>query len=145
MNSLQPRPATQQDMAWIYDLFRRCMKTYIEQTWGWDEELQAHSFAENLPVSRWTVVEQQQEPIAAFCLEHSARNLHLAMLLVEPRLQRRGVGTQLMHQLQQLASAQRQVLRLSVLRCNPASAFYRQLGFILEAEDHERYRFCWPD
>ena len=144
MRPLTLRPARKQDMAWIYSLFRRCMRTYIEQTWGWDEELQAHSFAANLPVAHWTVAEQSQQPVAAFCVEQQPDNLHLAMLLVEPDCQRRGIGSQLMQRLQQQASEQQLTLRLSVLRCNPASAFYHHLGFVQEAEDTERYRFCWP-
>jgi len=144
MIELDSRPARKQDMTWIYALFRRCMKHFIEQTWGWDEVLQAHSFRENLPVPHWTVIEHQSLPIAAYCLTRTPGELYLAMLLVHPDWQLRGVGSQLMTELQQQAQQEGSCLRLDVLRCNPASEFYRRLGFRQVAEDHERFRFLWP-
>ena len=30
------RPATRRDDDFLYDLHIRTMKTYVEQTWGWD-------------------------------------------------------------------------------------------------------------
>lgn len=143
MNALSFRRAKQQDMDWIYALFRSTMKEYIEQTWGWEELFQRHGFAENLPASSFTIAALNGEDIGAYSLAEKADHLWLEMLLILEDFQHRGLGTRMIQALQTEASLKGKPLRLSVLKLNPASEFYLKLGFSLSGEDQWSFKLHW--
>ncbi len=154
---LHYRQAQKADMPWAYALFRRHLKPYIEQTWGWDEVFQQHSFEVNLPAADWQIVSVSEsvsasgatpasgslQDVAAYCVKHRADHIHLAMLVVQAERQGQGLGRRIITHIQQLASARGSEIRLSVLKCNPAHHFYRATGFLVTAQDPDRYQFNW--
>jgi len=146
-SNLHYRQAKKADMPWAYTLFRRHLKPYIEQTWGWDEVFQKHSFEANLPAAHWQIVSISTQgigqDIGAYCIKYKADHIHLAMLVVQAELQGKGLGRGIIEHIQQLATARRSEIRLSVLKCNPAHHFYRSTGFRVTAQDPERYQFSW--
>lgn len=143
MIRLHYRQAESRDMPWAYTLFRDNLRIYIEQTWGWDEIFQRHSFDMNLPARAWQIASQQEDDVGAYCRKDRGDHLHLAMLLVTTDWQRRGIGTQIIRDIQQQATARSTPLRLNVLKCNPAHSFYLANGFTVEDQDADRFRFYW--
>ena len=140
---LHYRQAQKQDMPWAYSLFRENLRRYIEQTWGWDEVFQRHSFDMNLPAQAWQIASQQGQDVAAYCLKDQGEYLQLAMLLVLADRQRQGIGSQIITDIKQQATTRGMPLRLDVLKRNPAHEFYRATGFAVEDQDGDRFRFYW--
>ncbi len=139
------RPARPEDMAWAYTLFRAGMKPYIEQTWGWDEVFQRHSFMENIPYSVFTIITLAERDAGGYCLRHHKRShLELELLVIDADLRNAGLGTRVMQDLMQEARQRELPLQLNVLRVNPAVKFYERLGFTILQSDSERYRLSWP-
>lgn len=137
------RRAATADMDWAYQLFKSCLQDYISATWGWDELFQRHSFADNIPASEFMIVSLDGQDVGGYSLKRKNDQLILEMLLITPACQNRGLGQQVMgHILDQSRKAQLP-LRLSVLRTNPAYAFYHRLGFVTENEDQYRYRMVY--
>jgi GNAT superfamily N-acetyltransferase len=145
MNSITFRKANKADMEWAYETFRTTMKSYIEDTWGWDELFQQYGFKENLPPSSFTIAALNSVTIGAYSLTEKTDHLWLEMLLILPDYQNQGLGTRILHTIQTAASLKQKPLRLSVLKVNPAREFYRRLGFEISGEDTWSYKLSWRD
>lgn len=141
------RRATRSDMDWLYGMFRTTMREYIEATWGWDELFQHHGFHDNLPPSSFTVATVNDVDAAACSVLQKKDHLWVEMVIVAPRHQRQGLGSELIHLAQQRASDSEQPLRLSVLKVNPARYFYDRLGFHQTDQDKWSLKMEWsgPD
>ena len=84
-------------------------------------------FAADQPIGRILVAQE----------EDSTRLVDIALL---PEYRGRGIGTQLIGQLIEQATKAGSVVRLSVLRTNPAIHLYERLGFVKTSEDQMYYQ-----
>ena len=84
-------------------------------------------FAEDQPIGRILVAQE----------EDSTRLVDIALL---PEYRGCGIGTQLIGQLIEQAAKAGSVVRLSVLRTNPAIHLYQRLGFVKTSEDQMYYQ-----
>lgn len=143
MRELSYRKANAADMDWVYQLFKKGLKSYIERTWGWNELFQHHSFMENIQPAHFIIVSDEGQDVGGYFLKPFDSHLYLDMLLIKPQQQNRGYGTRIIRHLQQGANRQQLPIKLSVLKVNPAFRFYYRLGFSVESEDEFRYRLCY--
>ena len=84
-------------------------------------------FAADQPIGRILVVQE----------ENSTRLVDIALL---PEYRGRGIGTQLIGHLIEQVTKAGSVVRLSVLRTNPAIHLYERLGFVKTSEDQMYYQ-----
>ena len=143
---LDYRRARREDHEWAYRIFRMCMEHYIRQTWGWDEVFQRQGFMENIAEAGFTMARYQGNDVGGYCLKERTDHLHLDIVLIDPRHQNRGLGTQIMRDLMQLSRHRGMPLQLHVLKTNTAAfRLYRKLGFEVFDEDTERHAMRWRD
>jgi GNAT superfamily N-acetyltransferase len=131
----ETRPAKQEDESFLYSCYQRTMRGYIDQTWGWDEEFQRMSFIEHLPWQRFQVITIDHVPIGGACIAESRSSIDLEMMFIDPRSQRKGIGSEFLTDLLGRARKECQIVRLRVLKVNPAKALYQRLGFVKVSED----------
>ena len=84
-------------------------------------------FAADQPIGRILVAQE----------EDGTRLVDIALL---PEYRGRGIGTQLIGELIEQATKAGSVVRLSVLRTNPAIHLYERLGFVKTSEDQMYYQ-----
>lgn len=140
---LQLRTATKDDIEWLYDTFKSTMRDYIEQTWGWDEVMQRHSFEQNLPPASFLIASIGNEDIGAYSVFEKRDHLWLEIALIVADKQRAGFGRLLLLEIQQRASAIQKPIRLNVLKINPALQFYERIGFVIEGQDQWSFKMFW--
>ena len=131
------------DMDWLYKTFKRTMQSFINQTWGWDELLQEHSFYENLPAKSFAIATIDEHDFGALNLREKTDHLWLEMVLVLPDYQGQGFGRLMLEYAQRQSHKAQKPLRLSVLKLNPAHGFYRHMGFEQSAFDQWSYKMQW--
>lgn len=142
---IEYRRARREHHEWAYRIFRESMKPYIESTWGWNETFQRHGFMENITQAGFTIASVGDDDIGGYCLKDRGRFLHLDMLLIDPRMQNRGLGSRIMQDLKEQSRKSGRPLQLDVLKTNEhALRLYRRLGFTSFDEDQARYRLRWP-
>ncbi|WP_339869390.1 GNAT family N-acetyltransferase [Pseudohongiella nitratireducens] len=142
--NLSARPALPDEMPWAFQLFKRCLGRYIDQTWGWDEVFQQHGFLENFSPSNFDILILKDVRIGGISLISMKRHLQLELLVIDAPWRNSGLGSTIMQSLIMQATAESLPIRLKVLRCNPAYNFYQRLNFRTESSDNERYQMIYP-
>lgn len=135
MPRYQIRPAEQEDEPFLYACYKQTMREYIEKTWGWNEEFQRASFAEHLPWPRFQIITIGPIPAGGAFVSDSSPCIDLEMIIIDPRFQRMGIGAHFIGNLLRRAHKERRLVRLRVLKVNPARALYQRLGFVEVGED----------
>ncbi len=117
------------DREWLYSLYCRTMRPYVEQVWGWDEELQSKGFDEQLGAENFKVLSVDGTEVAAYCLKRKDNELWLDMILIEPARQESGIGRKIVELIHSQAIADNLPVRLCSIKVNPATEFYKHLGY----------------
>lgn len=138
------RQAGISDEAWLYELYCSTMRAHIEKTWGWVEEFQVNGFKTNLHPTKFKIVVANGEDVGAYLVNDVSDHYWLEMLLVSFAIQRCGLGTAIISALQDASAKGGKPLRLSVLKVNPAKAFYTRMGFHVYDEDDSFFKMAWP-
>ena len=135
MPQYQTRPAEHEDEPFLYSCYKRAMYEYVQQTWGWDEEFQRASFVQHLPWQQFEIIMIDFSAVGAACVLDTPFGIELEMIIIDPRFQRMGIGSDFVGRLLCRARKERRSIRLRVLKVNPSKYLYERLGFIVVGED----------
>ncbi len=138
------RQGTKFDESWLYQLYCTTMRMHIEKTWGWDEQFQRGGFKNNLLPDKFKIVVLDGNDIGAYLVDEEEEHFWIEMLLIQPDMQKQGVGTKILNMLQAESQKHQKPLRLNVIKVNPAIQFYSRLGFVVYEEDDAFYKMEWP-
>lgn len=95
------RKATVEDFEFLWNLHKATMKSYVDETWGWDEKFQREYFSNRFEPANIELIIYKSARIGAAILKRLIN-----------------------------ASGNRQVsLKLQVLKVNPAKRLYKRFGF----------------
>lgn len=138
------RPATPDDYDFLYHLIEVCLKEYIEETWGWDDDFQQRHFAENFDVTGCQIVLVDGRKAGQITVNEHEDSHFLAVIYILPEFQNRGLGSTLIREVQADAAKSGLPVTLRVLKANtPARRLYARLGFVVTAEKMTHYVMQW--
>lgn len=143
MKGFQLTEGKSSDRGWLYDLYKKAMLSCIKATWGWDEKFQINGFNNNLKPTDWKIIKINNEEVGGFVLVEKYDHFWLAMLIIKPEHQNRGIGRSVVTYIQSVAKNKSLPLRLSVIKANPVKPFYIKLGFTQYDEDVSFYKLQW--
>ena len=140
------RPAKPDDRAQIYHLKAQSVRPYVEKIWGWDEVYQQQDFARDFQaIERFQVIEVGGN-FAGFLQAsfldpyYEIQELHLL-----PAYRGKGIGSQILRQLQETCTAREQTIRIGCFRENQrAKALYEKLGFVETSETDTHFILEYP-
>jgi ribosomal protein S18 acetylase RimI-like enzyme len=129
------RPATPADSALAYAIKKAALGPYIVQTFGWDEAQQQVFHAEEFHPSSTHMLLASDQPIGWFAAHCADSVFFIDHLYLLPSAQEHGIGTQVLHMLLETADAAGLVVRLDVLKVNPARRLYERCDFSIVGEN----------
>ena len=104
--SISLRPATEDDLAPMFQVHEAAMRDYVERTWGrWDPAWQWRYFREHFSLSRCQIVLVDSQPAGYFQVAREADHFFIEFIILAPAYHRRAAGTALIQGL--LAEANR--------------------------------------
>jgi len=126
------RDATSADDAWLEGLRRRTYADLFDATWGgWDEARHSRHFSESMKRGNVSIVEVDGERVGMVQLFEESGALEIREIQVDPRHQKRGVGTSVLLDVISRAHARGRDVHLSVgLKNAKAIGLYERLGFL---------------
>lgn len=137
------RPATEADHAFVRDLLLTTSRPYVEQTWGWNDDIRQLVLDDferwfNPPASG-QMVQLDDHDVGYLKVADHEDGVLLDMVLLDPKYQNRGVGTALITQVVNDAHARGRAVVLQVLKVNPSRRLYERLGFVITSELPNHY------
>jgi ribosomal protein S18 acetylase RimI-like enzyme len=137
------RSATAADHDFVRQLLLTTAKEYVEQTWGWNEEIQQlvdEDFERwfNPPASG-QIVQVDGRDIGYIKVVDHEDGVLLDMVLLDPAYQNRGLGTALISPVIEDAHARGKAVVLQVLKVNPSKRLYERMGFVVTEELPHHY------
>ncbi|MGD2179346.1 MAG: GNAT family N-acetyltransferase [Anaerolineae bacterium] len=143
MATVDLRPAKPDDYDFVFSVHAAAMRRCVEQTYGWDEDWQAHYLREHFdPVER-QIIRYDGTDVGYISIEEQKTSFFLNSIAILPAYQGLGIGTTLIRRLQQKARRKEVPVKLRVLKGNPARALYERLAFTVTGETDTHYRMKW--
>lgn len=137
--------ATDLDFDFVYHLKKTAYKTYIEQTWGWDELFQIKFHKENFSARNTKIIWADAEPVGSVDIKEEESSVFISGLYLLPQYQSKGVGTRILLSLIESSGAVAKRVELEVLKVNErAIQLYKRLGFLMEDRDDKKYFMYHP-
>lgn len=145
MTMITDRPAAPTDWEFLYGLHRATMRAYVAATFGaWDETWQRADFRQHIPLAEMRILQWEGCDVGVVWLQNRAEEIFIALLEVDPRYQRRGIGSTVLRRMQTQAAQARKIVALRVLKVNSqAQALYRRLGFSISGETPTHWVMAW--
>jgi ribosomal protein S18 acetylase RimI-like enzyme len=138
------RRATGADFEFLHDLHWATMKTYVHDTWGWDEPAQERMFAERFEPARYHLILVDDTVVGALAVERQESSIVIEDIKLLPSFQSRGLGSTIIQDVLDEAAARNMPVHLQVLKVNPAHRLYRRLGFEVIGETETHWQMCSP-
>ena len=134
------RPATVEDLDFLYDLHEVTLRVHVEAIWGWQESFQRKMMRDSFGEKRRSIIVVDGADNGVVSLVHAADQLHLDLVEIHPRVQRRGIGSAIVRAVIAEAEAARLPTSLRVFKINVgARRLYQRLGFAVVGENETHY------
>ena len=140
------RQAVAADRDWLWDTKTRCLRAYIEQTYGaWDEDTQSARFDATFIPEEIRIISLDGRDAGFTAVRHDPDVILLFNLMIAPEFQNRGLGTAVLRDLLAEAQARHLPVKLQVMKVNPARHLYERVGFtaVPAEEIPTHYRMIW--
>ncbi len=138
------RAATAGDRAWLWATKRRCLRPYVEQTWGtWDDAVQRAGFDSKFDPTEIQIIAVGGRDAGYLSARRGEQEIELFNVMINPEFQNQGLGTIVLRGLQTEARSVGIPVRLRVLKVNPARRLYERLGFTVTDETPTHFQMRW--
>lgn len=116
----------------------------VEQFGPWDQTLQNGFFDESWVRDGNQVILYDDIICGYFCVDTNEDNYFVYELVISPEFQGKGIGSLLLRNLQNKASANNMFIDLEVLYKNTrAKQLYERLGFIVTGSNKTHHQMRW--
>ncbi len=120
------------------------MRPYVDAEWGWNDAWQREYFDRKFDPAAYLIIVVDNRDAGVLVVERDEDAIYLGLIEVAPPFQNRGIGSEILRDLQSEAQATRRTLSLHVLRCNQrATNLYRRHGFRITDEETHRVKMQW--
>src|SRR5215467_7422190 len=133
------RSVTNDDYDFLYRLHVTTMKEYVEQTWGWDEDLQQGYFKKGFKAEELQIISFENNDIGMISIENREDEVFLRSIEINSGYQKRGIGSFIIERMIKDAGRGGKPVSLYVLKVNPARRLYERLGFEIVNETATHY------
>lgn len=141
VNSISLRDTTYSDKEFVYKVFRSASMDYVIETWDrWDEAWQKQNFSKKYDPVNTRIIRYGSNEVGFIAVKNNVDGLFISELNILPEYQNRGIGSYILNDLlKKAANGDLTVVRMQVLKVNPARRLYERLGFILCGETDTHY------
>ena len=96
---------------------------------------QQHWYQTAYPLAEHNIITAEQEPVGRVLISRDKDSATLVDISILPEYRRHGIGGAIIRELVRQSSSRGEILKLQVLRTNPAQRLYLRLGFLQTGED----------
>ena len=133
------RKANINDFDVVYSIKKNALGKYIEQTWGWDEDLQLKMQNEEFKTENISLIKVDGKPIGTLGLCEKDGIIIISRLYIIDNYQLKGIGSKIVTDI--IEENPNKAIRLGVLKVNHrAIELYKRLGFEVYCEENQHLK-----
>ena len=136
---LSYRPITEEDLPFLFQVYASTRLEELAVT-GWPDEAkrgflaqqfgaQHDHYQRHYPDAEWLVIDWNGDSAGRLYLEEWPSQIRLIDIAILPEFRGRGIGSAILSDLLEWASAKRKAVSIHVEKNNPARSLYDRLGF----------------
>ena len=133
------RTACHDDVAFARNVYFETMHDIIARLFGWDQNREEMNCARFFKLDEVRIITADGQDVGWIQEQISEVNINLGSFYVAPKMQGRGIGTQVLRMLLERAAKESKVMTLAVVKINPACQFYEKRGFRITHEDEHKF------
>jgi GNAT superfamily N-acetyltransferase len=133
------RTAYDRDVPFARNLYFETMREAIERVFGWDQGREEKNFAQFFKLDEVRIITNNNQDVGWIQEQISEESINLGSFYVDPTMQGRGIGTQVLRMLLDRAACESKSMTLAVMKINPARRFYEKCGFRITHEDEHKF------
>ena len=138
------RNASQDDYEAVYKIKKDALQSYVEKTWGWNEEFQRNYHEKHFEPINLKIIEVKNEPIGSLKFIKEKDHIFLSELFIIQKYQSKKIGSRIINGYIKNAIVQRKTVKLQVLRINKRAVnLYKKLGFEIYEEDNVYFKMIY--
>jgi len=134
------RPATVDDIEFIFELRVKTMKPFFKDTLGWNDAKEYEKSADELRNAEIVMVGQKRTGVIKVIPRTD--ELHLHQMQILPEFQKKGIGAELVRLIIGRSEQSRKPISLFVVKNSPAKLLYEQFGFMETSNFEHNCKMC---
>jgi ribosomal protein S18 acetylase RimI-like enzyme len=128
------------------ELYKSYLRRHIERVFGWDDSFHEKRFLESYKLENlyWVIVSGEEK--ALLCYKIGSNAIHIHLILVYDTFQKKGLGSEIMNKLENMAVEKSLNVKLSSFKINgQANNFYKGRGYSITSEDENFYSLLYKN
>lgn len=139
------RQATDSDFELAFQIKLDSIKPYIEQIWGWNQEVQLDFHKKDFkPEQMQIILDEDGQEIGLLNKVETDQSIYLLNLLICGVAQGKGIGTNILKDIIRQSCLTNRKIELQVFKINDgAKRLYQKLGFTVVTETEFHYQMTF--
>lgn len=134
-------PITEEDYNFIYNLKKNAYIKYVQEIWGWNEEIQKEYFEKFIETYKDnTYLIKLKNQVIGFYNDEFLENgdYEIGNICIIPEYQGKGIGTRILRDFLEINKDKN--IHIQYFKQNPVGNLYARLGFVPNGETNYHYQ-----
>ena len=124
------RNATQEDFEAAYNIKKDALQSYVDKTWGWNEEFQRKYHEKDFNTKELKIIEVENKPIGSIKVIDEVNYFNISEIYIMLKYQSKKIGSTIIKEIIKDSKAKKKTIKLQVLKANErARQLYESMGF----------------
>ncbi|WP_319556388.1 GNAT family N-acetyltransferase [uncultured Vibrio sp.] len=138
------REAIDEDYEFLFELKKTAEYEPIKAVFGWDENVQKEIHRNEWNEAKPTIIEIDGDPVGSYLVQAHPEHLYFGRFFLLPHCQGKGIGSQVLKTVIQLANEKSLPIQLCYLQGNRVGQLYKRLGFEVTRQDEQFVHMLKP-
>ncbi|EIZ1178898.1 GNAT family N-acetyltransferase [Vibrio parahaemolyticus] len=138
------REAIDEDYEFLFELKKAAEYEPVKAVFGWEENVQQEIHRNEWNEAKPTIIEIEGVPVGRYLVQAHPEHLYFGRFFLLPACQGKGIGSQVLKTVIQLANEKSLPIQLCYLQGNRVGQLYERFGFEVASQDEQFVHMLKP-
>ncbi|HHK8526379.1 TPA: GNAT family N-acetyltransferase [Vibrio parahaemolyticus] len=138
------REAIDEDYEFLFELKKAAEYEPVKAVFGWEENVQKEIHRNEWNEAKPTIIEMEGAPVGSYLVQAHSEHLYFGRFFLLPACQGKGIGSQVLKTVIQLANEKSLPIQLCYLQGNRVGQLYERFGFEVTSQDEQFVHMLKP-
>ncbi len=140
----ETRKAENSDYEFLFELKKSAEFEPIKAVFGWDENVQRDIHRDEWNEGKPTIIEVDGFAVGSYLVQFHSEYLYFGRFFLLPQYQGKGIGSQVLKDVIEIASQKSLTIKLCYLQGNRVGQLYKRFGFEVSGQDEQFVHMIKP-